>query len=166
MTYGKIIIALALTLSACNAESTAQTVADTQPVVVVTKGEVFTCTPVSVYDGDGPVWCAEGPRLRLAGIAAREMNETCRANQPCPKASAVAARDKLVEILGGAKGKRRSNIIVSGAPMQCVSSGNAVGTRTGAWCTLADGRDLSCEMVKSGTVLVWDRYWKDHRCPS
>ena len=34
-------------------------------VPVVPAGEVFTCTPVSVWDGDGP-------RVRLAGIAARE----------------------------------------------------------------------------------------------
>lgn len=32
-------------------------------VPVVPAGEIFTCTPVSVWDGDGPVWCAEGPAL-------------------------------------------------------------------------------------------------------
>jgi endonuclease YncB( thermonuclease family) len=34
-------------------------------------GAAFTCTPVRVWDGDGPIWCAEGPKVRLAGIAAR-----------------------------------------------------------------------------------------------
>ena len=37
---------------------------------VVAPGATFTCTPVAVWDGDGPIWCAEGPRIRLEGIAA------------------------------------------------------------------------------------------------
>lgn len=39
-------------------------------VSVVPADEEFTCTPTRVWDGDGPVWCEEGPRIRLAGIAA------------------------------------------------------------------------------------------------
>jgi hypothetical protein len=30
-------------------------------VSVVPTGEEFTCTPKRVWDGDGPVWCKEGP---------------------------------------------------------------------------------------------------------
>ena len=55
---------------------------------IVASGQTFTCTPTHVWDGDGPVWCAEGPHLRIAGIAAREMDGTCRTNQPCPNATA------------------------------------------------------------------------------
>ena len=40
---------------------------------VIAAGLVFLCTPTLVADGDGPVWCAEGPRLRIAGIAARDI---------------------------------------------------------------------------------------------
>lgn len=65
---------------------------------IVASGQTFTCTPTHVWDGDGPVWCAEGPHLRIAGIAAREMDGTCRSNQPCPDASAVEARDALVQL--------------------------------------------------------------------
>ena len=36
-------------------------------VSVIPTGEEFTCTPTRVWDGDGPIWCAEGPRVRLAG---------------------------------------------------------------------------------------------------
>src|SRR3546814_11542766 len=64
-------------------------------VPVVPAGQTFLCTPTRVWDGDGPVWCAEGPRIRLAGIAARESDGTCRSNQPCPDAPAQAARDAL-----------------------------------------------------------------------
>jgi len=45
---------------------------------------LFLCTPVAVYDGDGPVHCREGQKLRIAGIAAREIDGTCRASHPCP----------------------------------------------------------------------------------
>ena len=38
---------------------------------VIAAGVAFTCTPVAVWDGDGPIWCMEGPKIRIAGIAAR-----------------------------------------------------------------------------------------------
>ena len=68
---------------------------------VVPSGQTFQCTPVAVWDGDGPVWCAEGPRIRLAGVAAREIDGTCKSNQPCPAVGAFDARDRLVRLFGG-----------------------------------------------------------------
>lgn len=137
----------------------------TLAAAVVASGETFACTPTHVYDGDGPVWCAEGPHLRIAGIAAREMDETCRAGQPCPAASAVQARDALVSLFGGPHGAiGTGHIVVRGPTMTCRSEGSAGGSRTAAWCTLPTGEDLSCAMVGTGTVLRWDRYWRGHRC--
>jgi hypothetical protein len=49
---------------------------------VVPAGIAFPCTPVAVWDGDGPIWCAEGPRLRLAGIAARELDGSSPVDDP------------------------------------------------------------------------------------
>ena len=133
---------------------------------VVAVGETFSCTPTHVYDGDGPIWCAEGPHVRIAGIAARETGGTCRAGQPCPAASALQARDALVNQFGGARGTNSTgHVIVYGPTMLCRSEGSAGGTRTAAWCTLASGQDLSCAMVATGTVLKWNRYWRGHRCP-
>ena len=133
--------------------------------VVVTAGETFTCTPTRVYDGDGPIWCAEGPSVRIAGIAAREMDGTCRVGQPCPAATAGQARDALVGLFGG---PRRTNstghVVVYAQPMVCRSQGSAGGSRTAAWCTLSSGQDLSCAMLATGTVLRWDRYWRGHSC--
>ena len=134
-------------------------------VAIVPSGQTFTCTPTAVWDGDGPIWCAEGPRVRLAGIAAREIDDKCRDSHPCPTASGVAARDKLVSFLGGPKGKLRTgHIKVSAAPMRCLSGGSAGGNRTAAWCKLAGGADLNCAMIKSGAALRWQRYWRGHRC--
>lgn len=134
-------------------------------VPVVPAGREFTCTPTHVWDGDGPVWCAEGPRVRISGIAAREADGTCRPNQPCPVATAEQAKSALVRLLGGAKGlSNEGHALVSGPRLSCVSDGSAGGSRTAAWCRSAATGDLSCAMVKTKTVLRWDRYWRNHRC--
>jgi endonuclease YncB( thermonuclease family) len=128
-------------------------------------GLAFTCTPVRVWDGDGPVWCAEGPRVRLAGVAARETDGTCRPRHPCPPASAAAARDALVRLLGGARGRSpEGHVIVSGPRLTCRSAGSAGGGRTAAWCRGPGLGDLSCAMVRTRTVARWPRYWRSHKC--
>src|SRR5687767_12542809 len=53
-------------------------------LAIVASGQSFACTPTAVWDGDGPIWCAEGPKIRLAGIAAREIDGTCKKGHPCP----------------------------------------------------------------------------------
>ncbi|QEA16061.1 hypothetical protein FRF71_07895 [Novosphingobium ginsenosidimutans] len=132
---------------------------------IVPAGQSFECTPIRVWDGDGPVWCAEGPHVRLSGIAAKEMNGTCSANQPCPDASAIEARDTLVRLVGRQTGTSvEGHVLVNGPTLTCQSVGGAGGSRTAAWCTSPTVGDLSCAMVQSGTALRWDRYWRDHRC--
>jgi endonuclease YncB( thermonuclease family) len=132
---------------------------------VVPAGQAFPCTPTAVYDGDGPIWCAEGPKIRVAGIAAGEMDGTCRTNQPCPNVSAEQSRDTLVRLIGKPIGrKREGHILVKGPTMHCRSEGNGVGKRTAAWCVSPISGDMSCAMVKAGAALRWDRYWRGHRC--
>ena len=134
-------------------------------VSVVPAGEKFTCTPTRVWDGDGPVWCAEGPRIRLAGIAAREIDDSCRPNQPCPTASGAEARDALVKLIGAPTGRSpEGHVLIKGPAMQCVSVGNGVGVRTAAWCVSPVGGDVSCAMVKGGWALRWNIYWRSHSC--
>lgn len=134
-------------------------------LAIVAAGEVFTCTPVAVWDGDGPIWCAEGPKIRLAGIAAREMDGTCTPGHPCPTASGVAARDQLVRYLGGPRGSLpNGHIRVATRPMTCRSDGSGRGSRTAAWCVTSSGLDLNCAMVTSGAAVRWHRYWRNHRC--
>jgi endonuclease YncB( thermonuclease family) len=132
---------------------------------VVPAGQTFDCTPTAVWDGDGPVWCDEGPRIRLAGIAAREADGSCRSNQPCPAADATVARDALVQLVGRATGLRSTgHVSVEGPTMRCASDGDAGGSRTAAWCVSPKGGDLSCAMVRGGWALRWERYWRGHRC--
>lgn len=132
---------------------------------IVAAGITFSCTPIRVWDGDGPIWCAEGPRVRLAGIAARESDGSCRSNQPCPSMSADASRDGLVRLLGGARGTaREGHVLVRGPTLTCLSTGGAGGARTAAWCGSRKTGDLSCAMVQRDYALQWPRYWKGHRC--
>lgn len=132
---------------------------------IVPDGEMFRCMPTRVWDGDGPIWCAEGPRIRLAGIAAREMDESCRPNHPCPPQSGRAARDHLVALLGGPRGEANTgHIIVQGPMLICESEGSARGSRTAAWCRRPDGVQLSCAMVTDGYALRWEIYDPNRRC--
>lgn len=170
--------ALALTLAGCDfgaatapamatdagsAEASAS--AEAPDSAIVARGERFECTPEKVWDGDGPIHCAEGPKVRLAGIAAREMDGSCSPGHPCPDSSAEAARDALAGLLGRTTGSASSgHLIVEGPSLECLSEGSAGGSRTAAWCTSPASGDLSCAMVASGTVVKWERYWRGHGC--
>jgi endonuclease YncB( thermonuclease family) len=129
-------------------------------------GQLFTCTPTRVWDGDGPIWCAEGPKVRLAAIAAREIDGTCRPRQPCPRAGGVEARDRLVQLLGGARGQSRDgHVLVQGPALACRSAGPDDYGRTVAWCAApAPVGDLSCALVKAGIALRWARYGGERVC--
>jgi len=126
---------------------------------VISAGTTFSCTPTRVWDGDGPIWCAEGPKIRLAGIAAKEIDETCKKNQPCPPASGKAARDALVKLVGRATGTAATgHILISGSKLSCLSVGSGRGERTAAWCSSARYGDLSCALVKIGVAVRWFQY--------
>ena len=84
---------------------------------------------------------------------------------PAPTASGVEARNALVLLLGVAKGSLSSgHVPVAGPPLTCQSFGSARGNRTAALCQLPDGRDLSCALVRGGTVLRWGRYGGERLC--
>lgn len=118
-------------------------------------GVLFLCTPIAVWDGDGPIHCNEGERIRLAGIAAREIDGSCRPGHPCPRASGTKARDTLVRFLGGPKGRLKTGHIVVRYPaMRCRRVGVSY-QRVVANCQLQDGRDLGRAMIATGAALPW-----------
>jgi endonuclease YncB( thermonuclease family) len=131
----------------------------------VASGRTFPCTPTRVWDGDGPIWCAEGPQIRLAGIAAREMNGSCRAGHPCPDADPAESRDHLARLLGRVTGKSpEGHLLVKGPTLTCQSDGSAGGSRTAAWCASRSTGDLSCRMVQDGYAARWERFWRGRHC--
>src|SRR3546814_14625038 len=110
---------------------------------VVPAGQSFTCTPVAVWDGDGPIWCAEGPHVCLSGVAAREMNGSCSSAHPCPDADPVAERAHLVGMLGTPLRRNRiGHTSLRRSPMGSSSPGRDGGSRQIAdvsgrerWCS-------------------------------
>ncbi|HEU0134936.1 MAG TPA: hypothetical protein VFR28_08940 [Allosphingosinicella sp.] len=161
-------IVLALALAGCDSRAATVVPPDSAAgpaPTLVADGERFACTPEKVWDGDGPIHCAEGPKVRLAGIAAREMDGSCSPGHPCPGSTAEAARDALAGLLGRTVGRAPTgHLLVEGPVLQCLSEGSAKGGRTAAWCTSPAAGDLSCAMVASGTVERWERYWRGHSC--
>lgn len=132
---------------------------------VVPAGQTFQCTPVAVWDGDGPIWCKEGQHVRLSGISAREMDGSCSPNHPCPDVDPIASRDYLASLIGRITGTLRTgHLAIDGPALKCVSAGGAGGSRTAAFCVSPLVGDLSCTMVRSGYAVRWDRYWKAHSC--
>lgn len=178
MIRSSVAVASILVLASCG-DTQAGTLQTSAPIVsdlIPAAGVTFRCTPIKVYDGDGPLWCEEGQRIRLAGIAAREADGTCRSNQPCPDATAEEARLVLAMLVSGHdpaketltigfKEESSGHLLVGGGPaLTCTSNGPAGGKRVGAWCVSPVAGDLSCAMLRSGTVAKWQRFWRDHRC--
>ena len=75
---------------------------------IVPAGQSFNCTPTAVWDGDGPIWSAEGPHIRLSGIArgkwtgravqgipALRLTQSPRAINWCPCWARAAASGQL-----------------------------------------------------------------------
>lgn len=124
----------------------------------------FNCNAISVWDGDGPVTCADGRKVRLAGVNAREIDGSCRKGHPCPDPSGIASRGALVALLGGSKGVTPDGHIRVEARLRCEVTGFSYG-RVTAFCRNARGIDLSCALVANGHAAIWQRHWGKHRCP-
>lgn len=108
------------------------------------RGEAFACSVTGVHDGDGPIYCEEGPKVRLTAIAARELDGSCSPGHPCPEASAAAATAELRRLAFGQR-------------LACEKTGMSY-KRTTAWCWRSDGVELNCAMMKSGTVAYWQKF--------
>jgi len=105
--------------------------------------DIFTCRVASITDGD-TLRCADGTRVRLNAVAARESDGTCTQGHPCPGASAEAATAKLTEL-------------ARGQTLQCRQTGTSYG-RKAAICVNEEGTEINCAMVQSGTALIWPEY--------
>lgn len=115
----------------------------------------FTCTVAGVHDGDTLRCFERGPdgrrlRVRISGIDARELDGSCAPGHPCASAPPEAATAALERLADGQR-------------LQCQFEGFTY-RREAAFCVNGSGVDLSCAMLKSGTVALWPRYWRNHRC--
>jgi endonuclease YncB( thermonuclease family) len=160
-----------LALAGCGQQSRQESAAAPTENGPAPVSEKFDCTPASVHDGD-TFACADGTKVRVAGINAREIewdgsrmeDAGCNDGAPCPSVDAVAARDKLVALLGHAvRSGSFGRVYVSGPALACASNGTSY-DRIAAWCVSPASGDISCDMVKSGAAARWDHFWRDHRC--
>lgn len=123
---------------------TAAPQAQTLPVATSTASETsFSCRVTNVHDGD-TFRCADGTRVRLHAVAAREIDETCSEGHPCPTASAASARMALVRL-------------AENRTLNCRRTGRSY-NRVTAICDNDEGVEINCAMVRSGTTLVWERF--------
>jgi len=123
---------------------------------VSTEPRTFPCTVASVEEA-AHVTCAERGdngrpiRLRLAGLDAPQLGETCAAGQPCASLPAARATAALTAL---ALGQR----------LTCEA--DRPYSRSITFCTRADGVDLSCAMLAGGYAARSDRGWGAHDCPT
>ncbi len=123
-------------------------------VAAATSPAPFPCTVVKVHDGDGPLWCREGPKVRIAGVQAPDFESaspcrTKRANYVCSNTKARASQ-RIVERL------------TLGRTMSCLPVDKSY-SRVVARCTLPDGRSLTCATLAAGAAVRWDQYWRKYR---
>lgn len=103
--------------------------------------------------------------MRLAAIAARELDGSCRPGHPCPRASGREARDRLVQLLGGSRGVTRDgHVRVGSVRLSCELVRIDDYARHVAWCVAPGAGDLSCALVRAGVALRWQRYGGDRVC--
>ena len=99
-------------------------------------GSTFRCSVASVTDGD-TIRCADGTRVRIAGIDAPEITP-CAQGRRCTPGDAAASKRALASM-------------VSGRTISCQRVGTSY-KRAVAFCS-AGGIDLSCAQVKAGHAV-------------
>jgi endonuclease YncB( thermonuclease family) len=112
----------------------------------------FTCDVVRVHDGDGPLWCRSGQKVRVAGIQAPDFESA----EPCRRPVARRAT-YICDNRAAARGQRIVASLVLGKRLTCQPVDTSY--RRVARCTLPDGRSLSCALIAAGAAVRWDRYW-------
>ena len=103
----------------------------------------FSCVVTNVHDGD-TLRCADGTRVRLHAVAAREIDETCKPGHPCPSATGAAATQALKDL-------------AEGQTLSCVATGTSY-DRVPAICQNESGVEINCAMVQGGYAARWERF--------
>lgn len=115
------------------------------------------CDVIRVHDGDGPLWCRSGEKVRIAGVQAPDFESA----EPCRGLDARRPNYTCDD-----RAARRSQHIVSGLVLRkrlsCERTAISYG-RIVARCTLPDGRSLSCAAIAARAAVKWDRYWRQYR---
>lgn len=126
-------------------------------IVMMAYAAAFTCDVVRVHDGDGPLWCRNGMKVRVAGIQAPDFESA----EPCRRQDASRANYTCDD--GAAERSRRIvERLVLNRTLACQAIGKSY-KRVVARCVLPDGRSLSCATIAAGAAVRWDRYWRQYK---
>lgn len=117
----------------------------------------FTCDVIRVHDGDGPLWCRSGEKVRVAGIQAPDFESAEPCRRPYARRGNYTCDDRAA-----ARSQRIVSGLVMGKRLTCQPTGKSY-SRIVARCTLPDGRSLSCAAIAAGAAVRWDRYWRQYR---
>lgn len=117
------------------------------------------CVVVKVHDGDGPYWCGNGVKIRVAGVQSPDFTsaEPCRRDKPgyvCDDVKAAASQ-------------RIASRLVLGRTLSCQPVGRSW-KRIVATCRFSDGRNLRCTLNATGASVDWLEYVRRYnlaRCP-
>ncbi|WP_456816875.1 hypothetical protein [Bradyrhizobium sp. USDA 4520] len=125
------------------------------------------CLAIALHDVDGPIRCATGERIRLAGIGATELDGSQRPGQPGIPGDPFAQRRAMAAAIGAqvaSDDRRQDGYLRFAQPVRlsCDVTGRS-GKRLVAWCRLPDGRDASCVAIGAGVAVRWDRFDPQHR---
>lgn len=114
----------------------------------------FICEVVKVHDGDGPLWCRNGRKVRVAGIQAPDFTSA----QPCR----TRRRGYVCNDTRAVASQRVAMRLTLRKRLTCQPLDRSY-QRVVARCTLPDGRSLSCAMIAAGVATRWDSYWRRYR---
>ena len=117
----------------------------------------FTCVVVRVHDGDGPLWCANGIKVRIAGVQAPDYEDA----EPCRRRDASRA-NYTCDNAAANRSQQIAERLVLRQTLTCQPVGMSY-ARVVARCKLADGRSLSCVAIAAGGATRWHRYWRQYR---
>ena len=116
----------------------------------------FTCDVVRVHDGDGPLWCRSGEKVRVAGIQAPDFESAAPCRRLAARRPAYTCDDRAA-----ARAQRIVSGLTLGKRLTCQPQGKSY-SRIVARCRLPDGRSLSCAAIASGAAVRWDRFWRQY----
>lgn len=114
----------------------------------------FTCEVIKVHDGDGPLWCADGRKVRIAGIQAPDFTSATPCRDHRRNAGNYACNDQAAE-----RSRRVVERLTLRKRLTCQPVDKSY-SRVVARCTLPDGRSLFCATIAAGAAVRWSSYWR------
>lgn len=117
----------------------------------------FVCDVIKVHDGDGPIWCRNGIKVRVAGVQAPDFESASPCRRPKAQRLHYTCDDRAARV-----SQRIGERLTLHKRMTCQPVDRSH-QRVVARCTLPDGRSLTCATIAAGAAVRWDSYWRRYK---